>query len=136
MISLSSGSSRRLREADEAPGCLPGLRPDLVRDDRFCAGFFAHGASEEGGRDQFEESAASRRSSSATRSVNAATMRVNSSCPARNSAFSARNAAFSATSRTSGAKSGTTTPCPTQPKDQLDTPRPCHSSLTSNNSTS
>ena len=47
MISLSSGSSRRLREADEAPGCLPGLRPDLVRDDRFCAGFFAHGASEE-----------------------------------------------------------------------------------------
>lgn len=30
----------------DAPGCLPGLRPDLVRDDRFFAGFLTHGASD------------------------------------------------------------------------------------------
>jgi hypothetical protein len=48
-----------VRDADAAPGCLPGLRLDLVREDRFFAGFFAHGASEDGGRDEFVESAPS-----------------------------------------------------------------------------
>jgi hypothetical protein len=57
---------------------LPGLRPDLPRDERFFAGFFNHGASEDGGRDEFDESPANRRSSSATRSVNAASTRSNS----------------------------------------------------------
>jgi hypothetical protein len=28
------------REDDDAPGCLPGLRPELVRDERCLAGFF------------------------------------------------------------------------------------------------
>jgi hypothetical protein len=32
------------------------LRPDLVRDERFFAGCFDHGASDDGGRDEFEES--------------------------------------------------------------------------------
>jgi hypothetical protein len=31
--------------------------PDRVRDERFFAGFFSHGASEEGGRDEFDEAA-------------------------------------------------------------------------------
>ena len=48
----------RLREDDDAPGCFPGARPDLVRDERFLAGFFDQGASEDGGREEFDESAA------------------------------------------------------------------------------
>jgi hypothetical protein len=55
---VSSASSSRLREDDDAPGCLPGLRPERVRDERFFAGFFDHGASEDGGREEFDESAA------------------------------------------------------------------------------
>jgi hypothetical protein len=35
---VSSAWSIRLREDDDAPGCLPGLRPDLLRDERFFAG--------------------------------------------------------------------------------------------------
>jgi hypothetical protein len=116
---VSSASSVRLREDDDAPGCLPGLRPDLPRDERFFAGFFDHGASDDGGREEFDESEANCRSNCATRSISAANMRSNSSCPTRNAefslrkpAFSARNAAFSAASRPSGARSGTTTPLP------------------------
>jgi len=45
------------------------LRPDLVRDERFLAGFFDHGASDDGGREEFDESEPNRRSSSATRSA-------------------------------------------------------------------
>lgn len=59
----------RLRETDDEPGCLPGWRPDVPREERFFAGCFAHGASDEGGRDEFDESDASRRSNSATRRV-------------------------------------------------------------------
>ena len=116
ITTVSSGSSTRLRDAKDAPGCLPGLRPDRVRDDRFLAGFLSHGASEEGGRDEFDESADRRRSSSAIRSDSSASIRFSS-------AFSARNAAFSAASCcSSNGASGTTTPCPTPPKDQHDTP--------------
>jgi hypothetical protein len=116
---VSSTSSMRLLEDDDAPGCLPGLRPDLLRDERFFAGFFDHGASEDGGREEFDESQANRRSSSVTRCVNAATMRRSSSCSARNTAFSVRNPAFSARSTAfsaascpSSARSGPTTPSP------------------------
>jgi hypothetical protein len=45
---ISSGSSISNRDDEDAPGCLPGLRPDLTRDDRFFAGCFAHGASDDG----------------------------------------------------------------------------------------
>jgi hypothetical protein len=54
---VSSASSTRPREDDDAPGCLPGLRPEAVRNERLRAGFFDHGASDEGGRDEFDESA-------------------------------------------------------------------------------
>jgi len=37
---------------------LPGLRPDLVRDERFFADLLSHGASDDGGRDEFDESEA------------------------------------------------------------------------------
>jgi len=48
---------------------LPGLRPDLVPDERFFAGFFAHGASDDGGRGEFDESAEDRRFNSAISSA-------------------------------------------------------------------
>ena len=109
----------RLREDDDVPGCLPGLRPDLLRDERFFAGFFDHGASDDGGREEFDESHANRRSSSATRCVNAASIRCSCSCSARNTAFSVRNpaffarsTAFSAASCPSSGRSGMTTPSP------------------------
>lgn len=46
---------------------MPGLRPVLCRDDRFFAGFLPHGASVDGGREEFEESVPNCRSSSAIR---------------------------------------------------------------------
>jgi hypothetical protein len=60
-----SGSSSRLRDDEDAPGCLPGWRPDRVREERLFAGFFSHGASEDGGREEFDESSDSRRVNSA-----------------------------------------------------------------------
>jgi hypothetical protein len=53
---ISSGSSINERDDEDAPGCLPGLRPDRPRDERFLAGFLSHGTSEDGGRDEFDES--------------------------------------------------------------------------------
>jgi hypothetical protein len=98
---------------------LPGLRTDLLRDERFVAGFFDHGTSDDGDREELDESEANRRSSSTTPSANAANMRSTSSCSARNAvfsvrklAFSARSMAFSAASCPSGVESGTTTPLP------------------------
>ena len=129
----------RLREDPDAPGCLPGLRPERVRDERFFAGFFAHGASEDGGREEFDESAASARSSSAIRSVNLAITAINSPILAfstRSCATSARRAAFSAASCSTERASDTMTPCPTPAHDQPDTPISHHKSPTSNNSTS
>jgi hypothetical protein len=71
---VSSASSTRLREDDDVPGCLPGLRPDLAREERFLAGFFDHGASEDGGREEFDESAEDRRLNSAISSACSATI--------------------------------------------------------------
>jgi len=45
------------------------LRPVAFRDDRAFAGFFMNGESKDGGRDEFDESAPSRRSNSATLAV-------------------------------------------------------------------
>jgi hypothetical protein len=64
--SVASASTTRLREDDDVSGCLPGLRPDLVRDERFFAGFFDHCASDDGGREEFDESAKDRRFNSAS----------------------------------------------------------------------
>jgi hypothetical protein len=88
---VSSGSSTSRREADDAPGCLPGLRPDRDRDDRFCAGFFAHGASDDGGREDVDESAASRRFNSAISSACSPTTRRNSELSARSASTSANS---------------------------------------------
>jgi len=43
------------------------LRPDRVREDRFLAGFFSHGPSEDGEHEEFDEYSVNSRSSSATR---------------------------------------------------------------------
>jgi len=68
MTTTRSGSSTSDRDDDAAPGCLPGSRPDRVRDERFTRDF-SHSASEDGGRDEFDESAPNQRSSSAIRSA-------------------------------------------------------------------
>jgi hypothetical protein len=85
MTIVSSGSSTRLRETDDAPGCLPGLRPDAIRDERFFAGFLSQGASDDGGREEFDESADSRRSSAQIRSDSSATTRFSSAFSAASS---------------------------------------------------
>ncbi len=64
------------------PGCLPGLRPDRDRDDRGRAGL-AHGGSDDGGFEEFDESDPNRRFNSATSTRNTSTID--------------RSAAFSAT---------------------------------------
>src|SRR5664279_6340481 len=60
-----SGVSDNDRETPGSPGCLPGLRPERSREDRGFASFLLQGESEDGGREEFDESAPSRRSSSA-----------------------------------------------------------------------
>jgi len=64
---MRSGLSDRDLDTPGSPGCLPGLRPVLCRDDRFFAGFLPHGASVDGGREEFEESVPNCRFSSAIR---------------------------------------------------------------------
>ena len=65
-----------------APGCLPGLRPDLRRSDR-SFGSLVYGLSDkEGGLDDVEESLARRRSSSSTRAASASA-RARSAATAR-----------------------------------------------------
>src|SRR5664280_2455590 len=63
-----SGVSDNDRDTPGSPGCLP------------------HGGSEDGGREEFDESKPSRRSNSATRAVNRS---INSACAATNSRSSA-----------------------------------------------
>jgi hypothetical protein len=110
----SSGSSTRLREDDAAPGCLPGFRPDLTRDERFLAGCFAHGASDEGGRDEFDESWPSRCSSSAIRRSRCSNAVSKSRTRASSCSTIASNAPDSATSRSSQADLNPSTPTANQ----------------------
>jgi hypothetical protein len=56
------------------PVAYPACAPNLTRDERFFAGCFDHDASDDGGRDEFDESEANRRSNSATRCVSASTV--------------------------------------------------------------
>lgn len=60
---------------------------------RFFAGFLPHGASDDGGRDEFDESPASRRSNSAIRSPCAAITRAYSALRSDNSCTNATNCA-------------------------------------------
>jgi hypothetical protein len=57
----------------------------VVRDERFFAGFLSHGASDEGGREEFDESADKRRSNSQIRSDSSATTRFSSAFSAASS---------------------------------------------------
>jgi len=52
--------------APGAPGCLPGRRLPRSRSDR-SRGFFLYGLSDDGGREDTDESLPARRSSSSTR---------------------------------------------------------------------
>ena len=52
--------------APGSPGCLPGRRFPRYRSDR-SRGFFLYGLSDDGGRDDTDESIPARRSSSSTR---------------------------------------------------------------------
>ena len=93
---------------DGAPGCLPGLRPDLRRSDR-SFGFLVYGLSDEGGLDDVEESLARRRSSSSTRAASAsARARSAASCAAAASsraAAASRSRVFSVSSSATRARS-------------------------------
>ena len=60
-VSPGSGDCRSVE--DSAPGCFPGLRPDVPRSDR-SRGFFLYGLSDDGGFDDVPESLSSRRRSS------------------------------------------------------------------------
>ena len=55
--------------APPAPGCLPGRRPEDVREEDRCG--LRYGGSDEGGFEEFDESEPSRRSNPAIRAVNA-----------------------------------------------------------------
>jgi hypothetical protein len=91
----------RLREDDAAPGCLPGFRPDPTRDERFFAGCFAHGASDDGGRDEFDESCPSRCSNSAIRRSRCSNAVSKSRTRTSNCSTTASNDPDSATPRSS-----------------------------------
>ena len=136
---VSSGSADCFKVADCAPGCLPGLRPDLPRSDR-SRGFFLYGLSEDGGLDDVEESLASRRSSSWIRAASAsicasrtascaAASSSRSAAACRSRALSASRSATRARSHPDGSDGGTggvpdTSRTPSEPaiRDQDDTP--------------
>lgn len=75
---VSSGSSISRSVVPGAPSCLPGLRPERVREDRFGAGL-ANGRSDDGGLEEFEESLPRRRSSYATRAASRSHWELNCS---------------------------------------------------------
>jgi hypothetical protein len=126
---VSSASSTRLREDDDAPGCLPGSRPGLAREERFFAGFFDHGASDDGGREEFDEPAEDPRFNSAIPSACSATIRSSPTTRAANRATNCRSC-----SQVGASDTQPTLPDPaersTRHADQG------HTSLTSGNGTS
>ena len=81
-----SGLSVNDRDTPGSPGCLPGLRPDRSAGRPGLRGLLVYGESEDGGREEFDESAPSRRSNSATLAVN---FSINSAWAATNSRSSA-----------------------------------------------
>lgn len=52
---MSSGSSTRCNVVPDEPSCLPRLRPDFAREERFFAGLLSFGPSEDGGLPEVEE---------------------------------------------------------------------------------
>jgi hypothetical protein len=103
----SSGSSTSGIVEPGCPGCLPGLRPDEVRDEPRTG--FRYGGSDDGGLLEVEESLLSRRSSSAIRAASAS---ICAACPmitSRSPAFAARSCATNADSSTISADDGSGT---------------------------
>ena len=99
----SSGSSTSGIVEPGCPGCLPGLRPEEVRDERRAG--LRYGGSEDGGLLEVEESLLNRRSNSTIRAVNdtscAACASIWIACveiTSRSPAFAARNRATNADS--------------------------------------
>jgi hypothetical protein len=112
------------------------LRPDRLLDERFFAGCLSHGASDDGGRDDVEESRPKRRSSSTIRSACSAITRrcctttdSSSRTRASNRSTNASNDSEPDTPRSSQA----TAPAPVatrrdhQPAEQLPATRPGNS---------
>ena len=87
-----SGLSVNDRDTPGSPCCLPGLRPDRRRDDRAFVTFFVYTESDDGGREDFDESAPSRRSNSAilavSFSINSAWAAITRACDATRSTSS------------------------------------------------
>jgi hypothetical protein len=99
----SSGSSTSGIVVPGAPSCLPGLRPDELRDERRAA--LRYGGSDDGGLLEVDESLLNRRSNSAIRAVSAC---ICTACPAmtsRSPAFAARSSVTSADSSATSADS-------------------------------
>src|SRR5271165_5208583 len=128
---VSSGLPDCSSVEDGAPGCLPGLRPDLPRSD-LSFGFFLYGLSEEGGLDDVEESLPSSRWSSSTRAASASICAASSSRSAaacRSRALPASSSATRARSHPAGSDGDTggvsdTSRSSSEPaiRDQHDTP--------------
>src|SRR2546423_13620047 len=100
---VTSGWGDCLSVDDCAPGCFPGLRPDLPRSDRSRG--LRYGPSDDGGFDDVEESLSSRRRNSSTCAASAAICASRTaSCAAASSsraaAASRRRALSSSTSAT------------------------------------
>ena len=105
---ISFGSLTTRRDADAEPSCLPGLRPDRLRDERFFAGCLSPGASADGGRDDVEEFLPRRRSSSAIRSACSAITRL---CCTTTDSSSRTRASNRSTNASNDPKSDTTRSC-------------------------
>jgi hypothetical protein len=98
---LSSGSSARLIVIPGSPGCFPGRRFPRSRSERSLP-FFLYGLSEEGGRDDVDESLRACHSSSSTRPDKRST------CEARRPACAVSSAIswYASASRTASSAAG------------------------------
>ena len=103
----SSGSSTSASVLPGEPGCLPGRRPEPRRPGSRGG---TCGPSAEGGREEFRELRASRRSSSATRAVSSSIIRACSTTSASNCS---RDASSSPDTRRHDHPSAITNPAPT-----------------------
>ena len=74
----SSGLSTCRRVTPGSPGCLPGLRPERPRNPEGFGVGLSYGLSEDGGREEFDESAPTRRRNSSFSTTNRPTNSSNS----------------------------------------------------------
>ena len=98
---VSSGSSTRLIVIPGSPGCFPGRRFPRSRSDRSLP-FFLYGLSEDGGRDDVDESLRACRSNSSTRADKRSTCAASRPACAVSSAISR----YASASRTASSAAG------------------------------